>query len=150
VRIVGHRELAEDVLQEALIKAWQARAQLREEERFNAWLLRIGTREAMAAARVQRLEWGRREPAEETALADGRPDPAQAAELSEQAGIVWKAMAELSPRQRAVFVICAVEARALAEAAASLGITTGSAKRHLSRAREKLRHRLARISKGSA
>ena len=144
VRIVGCRETAEDVLQEALVKAWQAREQLRDPERFEGWVLRIATREAVAAARVQRQGRERAIPSDAVELVDCGPDPSQVLELGEQMGIVWRALAELSPRQRAVFVMCAVEILTLREAAACLGITTGSAKRHLSRARDRLRHRLAR------
>jgi RNA polymerase sigma factor (sigma-70 family) len=88
-------------------------------------------------------------PADANELVDHGPDPSQALELGEQMGIVWRASAELSPRQRAVFVMCAVESLALREAAACLGITTGAAKRHLSRARDKLRQRLVRAQEHS-
>ena len=146
--MVRRREEAEDALQESLVKAWQARGQLREAERFEGWFLRIATREAVAAARVQRQGQERAVPEDEVELVAGGPDPAQALELGEQMGIVWPAVTELSPRQRAVFVMCSVENLKLKEAAACLGITTGSVKRHLSRARDKLRRQLARSMKG--
>ena len=84
------RQLAEDVLQESLAKAWQARGQLREAERFEGWFLRIATREAVSAARVQRRGRERAVPDEEGELADGGPDPARALELGEQMKMIWK------------------------------------------------------------
>ena len=145
VRIVGCRETAEDVLQEALLKGWQGLGQLREADRLEAWLLRIATREAVAASQAMARARARSMPDGGLELADRDPSPAQLAETGEEAEIAWRAMANLSPRQRAVFVLCGVEGLELKQAAASLNITVGAAKRHLRRARDKLRVALAQL-----
>jgi RNA polymerase sigma-70 factor, ECF subfamily len=142
VRIVGNQETAEDVMQESMVAAWQKQGQLRELAKLEGWFCQIASRQALAAARAQRRSVGDI-PMDMIDVEAGGPDPAEAAELSEQAAIVWQTLALLSPQQRAVFVMCAVEELSLKEAASCLEITTGSAKRHLRRARDKLREKLS-------
>lgn len=145
--IVGDRDLAEDVLQEAMVKGYQARGQLREDERLEGWLHRIAVREAQAAVRARKTRWGRTVEMEED-LASGDPDPAEVAEIAEQRRALWAQLESLSAQQRTAFVFCAVEKFEIREAAVCMGISTGAVKRHLGRAREKLRKKLARYFGG--
>jgi len=145
--IVGDRDLAEDVLQETLVKGYQALAQVRDWERLEGWLTRIAVRESTAALRAWRIWQGRRAAVDEN-LAAGDPDPAEAAATAEQRRALWEQMESLSPRQRTAFVLCAIEEYEIREAAGCMGISEGAVKRHLGRARAKLRRRLARYFGG--
>jgi len=141
--IVGERDLAEDVLQEAMIKAYQTLGQLRDWEHFEGWLYRIAVREGMAAAKARKAWWRRRSEVDEN-LASGGPDPAVEVEREEERQAIWRQMEGLSARQRTAFVLCAVEERSIRAAADCMDISEGAVKRHLGRAREKLRKGLGR------
>jgi RNA polymerase sigma-70 factor (ECF subfamily) len=145
--IVGDRDLTEDVLQEALVRGYQARAQLRDWNRLEGWLYRIAVREAMSALRARKIQYGQSEAVEES-LPSGRPDPAEEMERVEQQRALWLQLEELSPRQRTAFILCAVEECGIREAAGRMGVSSGAVKRHLSRARAKLRRKLARYFDG--
>ena len=141
--IVGDRDLAEDVLQEAMVKAYQALGQLRDWEHFEGWLYRIAVREGMAAAKARRVRWGRRAEVDENLISE-ESDPAAEVEWEEERRAIWRQLEGLSARQRTAFVLCAVEERSIREAADCIDISEGAVKRHLGRAREKLRKGLGR------
>lgn len=144
MRVVGDREVAEDVLQEALVKAYQALDKLHNWDHLAGWLQRITVREAMAALRVKKLWRGRNIKLEENMVA-GKSDPVEETELREQQHMIWQQLDLLSPRQRTAFILCAVEERSIRDAADCMGISEGAVKQHLQRGREKLRRKLTKF-----
>jgi RNA polymerase sigma factor (sigma-70 family) len=126
-----------------LLQGWQARGQLRDQNRLAGWLMAIATRMALTAAQARQQRRGRWLALDETGLAGSAPGTAESVEFAEEVQAAWAALATLAPRQRAAFVLCSVEGCTVAQAAACLGITAGAVKRHLSRARNQLRRRLA-------
>jgi RNA polymerase sigma-70 factor (ECF subfamily) len=66
-------------------------------------------------------------------VADGRTGAEQALIASEEVAAMWRAVAELPPRQRAVFVLRFVEEMKLEEIGQALGLSLASVKTHLHR-----------------
>jgi RNA polymerase sigma-70 factor (ECF subfamily) len=124
---------AEDVVQEALIKAWRKLGSLRDAEAFGAWLTRIVANTAVAKARRRRFF----EPIDGVAVA--------AVEAPMDLRIdVGRLLLGLAPRQRAVLHLTVVEGLTDREIAEALGITSSSVRVHRLRAR---RH-LVELSRG--
>jgi len=118
---------AEDVVQDALIKAWRKLGSLREEKAFGAWLTRIVANTAVANARRRRFF----EPIDGVAVAtmgssvDHRID-------------VDRLLVKLPPRQRAVLHLTSIEGMTDHEIGDALGISKSSVRVHRLRARRRL------------
>jgi len=126
---------ADDLAQEAFIRAWQKLETYRGDSAWRSWLCGIGYRLFLARAR-------RREPldgAEE--LSPGREEaapfspPGLALDLEQ-------AIALLSSAERAAITLCFKNGFSHEEAATALGIPLGTLKTHVFRAKEKLRRSL--------
>ncbi|HLS83894.1 MAG TPA: sigma-70 family RNA polymerase sigma factor [Arenimonas sp.] len=137
-RICGHEARAEDLVQEAFVRAWQALPDFRYQSAFSTWLHRLAVNTALMELRSRRghedLETG------DEALAHlaGRDQAERAASGAE----LERAIASLPPRARAVLVLYDVEGWQHEEIAAELGMAVGSSKAQLHRARHLLRARL--------
>ena len=124
---------AEDVVQDALFKAWNKLGSLREPKAFSAWLTRIVANAAVARARRRRFF----EPIDGIAVA--------AVEAPVDLRIdVGRLLRKLAPRQRAVLHLTAVEGYTDREIAEALGISSSSVRVHRLRARR----RLAELNRG--
>ncbi|MCC7264203.1 MAG: RNA polymerase sigma factor [Candidatus Latescibacteria bacterium] len=141
VWITGSRDLAEDALQEALLKGYQALATLRDLEHLGGWLHRITVREALGVLRAKKIRQTRAVAWDES-LAATSADQGDEAERMEQRQAIWRGLEELSPQQRTAFILCAVEERSIHEAAEAMEISEGTVKTHLDRGRDKLRQLL--------
>ncbi len=130
----GDRAVAEDVAQEALVRAWNGLPRFREEARLETWLYRIVVREAAS--------WRRRQ-AVRGFLGGLRGSKEQAAPPVERDGGLKRRIAaaldKLSAGQREAFVLVHLEGFTVAEAAATLGKAEGTVKSHLHRALATLR-----------
>ena len=126
---------AEEVTQDALVRAWIALPQFRGESRFSTWLHRIVARRAIDRAAVLKRRRGREtgiEAAEQMAGATGESDAARAIRLE-------RMIADLNDAQRAVVALFYYEGRSVDQVASILGMPSGTVKTHLSRARALLR-----------
>lgn len=133
--VLRHRQDAEDVAQEAFVKAHAAFARLRDRERFRAWLVRATWRLA-----IDRWRQDRRRTAREQS-ADEREAPATGEEMTlsrERAAHVWRAIDGLNEKLRIVIVLCAIEGHDLEETARLLQIPEGTVKSRLFLARKAL------------
>lgn len=135
----GHGARAEDLTQEAFVRAWQALPQFRQESAFSTWLHRLAVNTALMELRSRK--------AQPQASADERA--VEMLEVSDSAGHVTalsmdleRAVATLPPRARAVLVLHDVEGWKHEEIALELGMAVGSSKAQLHRARQLLRERL--------
>jgi RNA polymerase sigma-70 factor (ECF subfamily) len=137
-RIVRRHDVADDVVQEAFLRAYQALGRFDLSRPFGPWICRIAAN--LAVNHVRSPESREEELPEthaDTPVAGGGPlagvlDTEAQAELA-------RAMESLSPEQRAVFVLRVFEELSYKEIAEALEISIGTVMSRLSRARERLR-----------
>jgi RNA polymerase sigma-70 factor (ECF subfamily) len=137
LRILRSGPDAEDAVQEAFVKAWQALPAFRGDASFSTWLHRIVARQSF-----DRLEQLKRRRVRETELDHAGEVPATQAADSEA---TWRArrlealMEKLSAQQRAVLTLYYLEDHSVEQVAATLAVPENTVKTHLSRARSALR-----------
>jgi len=137
VRIVRRHDVADDVVQEAFLRAHQALGRFDLSRPFGPWICRIAANLAVNHVRSPRArEEGLPEAHAETRSRE--PGPLGALLDAEGARVLEAALAELPQEQRAVLVLRAVEELSYAEIAESLGISAGTVMSRLYRARERL------------
>ena len=137
----GDSALAEDLLQEAFVRAWQKLDSFRGESLFATWLHRLAVNVALSdrRIRIKRLE-------RETAL-EGAAERTAAGAKDVYAGErmdLEQAIASLPERARTVLVLYDIEGYSHAEIAEMAGMAVGSSKAQLHRARKLVRDRLDR------
>lgn len=135
---------AEEVVQDVLVKALEARQRQGPPDDWGPWLTRIAVNTCRDR---RRAGWWRRfrhwsEPIETVPLRQAGPTPEDLAISVETRQQVWQAFRSLPDRQREVFVLRHVEGLTGPEIADTLGLTTGSVKRHLFRAVHRMRDTL--------
>ena len=141
VRLVADRHEAEEVTQEAFLRAWRGIASFKGEARFFTWLYRIGVNEARRRAQ-------RRIPDDNVASldehgvdpADPRPAPDRHAEHRDLRAALERAVRALDPDYRAPLILRDVEGLSTAEAAAIMGLSEAAFKSRLHRARLAVRN----------
>jgi RNA polymerase sigma-70 factor (ECF subfamily) len=142
---------AEDVAQEAFLKAFRDLASFRGESKFSTWLISITLNEARRRLRRQstvRME-SLDEPPEEggkvspALLRDWREIPSEALERREVRALLQSAIEHLSPLYREVLVMRDIEELSIEETAGTLAISISSVKVRLHRARIMLQKELA-------
>ncbi|MEI2456332.1 sigma-70 family RNA polymerase sigma factor [Lysobacter firmicutimachus] len=139
-RLVGHAGArAEDLTQEAFVRAWQALPTFRFESAFGTWLHRLAVNTALMELRGRRSR--PLEDNDEDAF-DGIGSADSAGHVTALSMDLERAVATLPPRARAVLVLYDVEGWKHEEIAAELGMAVGSSKAQLHRARGLLRARL--------
>ncbi len=142
---------AEDVAQEATIKAFRALKSFRGEAKFGTWLLSIVLNEARGKLRqrsrmpLESLD-GKPEEQEDFTpfpLADWREIPSEFLERAELQKRIETAIEELIPSYREVFLLRDKEERSIEEIAQIVGVSTALVKVRLFRARMALQKQLA-------
>ena len=137
--VLRQREDAEEVAQEAFAKAYRSFSQLRDRERFRAWLVRMTWRMALDRHRANR----RRIVREQRAEPPEAPSIAQSPEARERAEQLWQAIDTLSDKLRVVVVLAGIEGHDIKEVAALLEVPEGTVKSRLFAARQQLKERLS-------
>ena len=135
----GHGARAEDLTQEAFVRAWQALPAFRFESAFSTWLHRLAVNTALMELRSR--AGGEALETDDAAL-DVHPEADSAGQRTALAMDLERAVATLPPRARAVLVLYDVEGWKHEEIADALGMAIGSSKAQLHRARRLLRDRL--------
>jgi RNA polymerase sigma-70 factor (ECF subfamily) len=136
--VLRQREDAEDVAQEAFVRAHRSIAQLRDRERFKCWLVRTTWRLA-----IDRIRSDKRRAARELAV-----DTAHSANLEqdiearERARRLWAAIDELPEKLRLAIVLASMEGHDIAEVARLLDVPEGTVKSRLFLARKALAEKL--------
>jgi len=142
--IVGRDDEAEDVMQDAYVRAYAHLAAFRGDASFATWVTRIAVHEALARVRRER----RFAPRELRSLgltstcADRLTNPEEQASGAELRQILDRAIDALPEDLRLTFVLRTVEQMSSAETAEILSIPEQTVNTRLFRARERLRHEL--------
>lgn len=131
------------------MRAFRAWPTFRREANPLTWLMRIAVNLTRDHWRNRKLQFWKRAAAVEVGeVSDWLPgceaNPEQRLAARQQVEAVWKAVEELSPRQRTVFLLRFVEEMELSEIAEATGLNLGTVKSHLSRGLEAVRARLRR------
>ncbi len=144
VRFTADPVEAEDVMQEAFLRAWRSIGRFEGRSAFFTWLYRIGINEAKRRAE-RRPRPGREIPIETSPLAEA-PDWSEAPELraehGETARLLEQAILELPLAYRAPLVLRDVEGLSTREAAEVMELSEAALKSRLHRARMTVRRRL--------
>ncbi|MEM7583137.1 MAG: RNA polymerase sigma factor [Acidobacteriota bacterium] len=146
-RLTGRREDADDVVQEAFLRAYRSLHRFDARSRFGTWLHRITVNCAMDHLRRVQREANRREPAENEPILASQmsvaPGPERLARSGQIEHQVEEALGSLSPIERAAFVLRHFEQLSIAEIGRQLGSRTSATKHAVFRAVRKLRLELA-------
>jgi RNA polymerase sigma factor (sigma-70 family) len=136
--VLRHAQDAEDVFQAAFLVLARKAASVRRRDALACWLHGVARRIALRALRA-RDRRARHE-------AVPRPEQVPADDLSwaEVRALVHEELARLPDHLRAAVILCHLEGLTLDDAAARLGVPRGTLRGRLDRARDLLRHRLAR------
>jgi RNA polymerase sigma-70 factor (ECF subfamily) len=153
--ITQNREDAEDVMQDAFLKAYEKLDQFQGNSKFYTWLVRIAVNESLM--RLRRRRTGKMVSIDEDVetdegsvprdLANWAPDPEQNYSQAELGEILRKTIQGLPPGFRVVFALRDVEGLSTEETAETLGLSIPAVKSRLLRARLQLRERLSRYFK---
>ncbi|MBW2451422.1 MAG: RNA polymerase sigma factor, partial [Deltaproteobacteria bacterium] len=145
-RLVGNRDDAEEIAQEAFLRLHRALPNFRGDSRLQTWLYRTTTRLAIDHLRRERLRrrWfvlrkANNDPDPTDWVADPNRLPEEAVATEQAMRQLQQFLKQLSPRQQAVFVLRHYEGLSLDEIADHLGLETGTVKSHLHRAVSHLR-----------
>ena len=148
--ITQNREDAEDVVQDAFLKAYENLEQFQENSKFYTWLVRIAVNESLMKLRRRRSDRTVSldediETEEDTMpreVADWSPNPEQLYKQGELKDILRKTIQGLPASFRTVFVLRDVEGLSTEETAQALDLSIPAVKSRLLRARLQLRERL--------
>jgi RNA polymerase sigma-70 factor (ECF subfamily) len=149
-RIVRHREDAEDVLQETLLKVYRHLNSFRGKSRFSTWIMKIGINTSIMYLRKRKTvfkhtadvvtENGER--FETPEFRDPQPSPEQLFMMRQTLQRVRHAIRKPPPQLQAVVDLYYRRDRSVKDAAKTLGITEDVAKSRMLRARRLLRRSL--------
>src|SRR5438128_2959702 len=139
--VLRHRQDAEDVAQEAFAKAYRSFHQLRDRDRFRAWLARMTFRLAIDRQRTNRRR-AAREQVEQVVNNPPEPTAEQSTEAEERSAHLWRAIDALPEKLRVVTVPAAIEGHDLAEVSRLLELPLGTVKWRLFAARKELQEKL--------
>src|SRR5437868_14282136 len=153
--ITQNREDAEDVVQDAFLKAYQNLKQFQGNSKFYTWLVRIAVNEALMKLRKQKSsktvsmdeDVETEDGSVPREVADWSTNPEQQYRQSELNEILTKTIQGLPAGFRTVFVLRDVEGLSTEETAETLGLSIPAVKSRLLRARLQLRERLSRYFK---
>jgi len=149
--VLRHRQDAEDVAQEAFVRAYRGFRELRDRERFRAWLVRMTWRLAIDHQRSDRRREARdRNPeglrhamAAMPGVAQGfNPAVVEDLEARERAARLWAAIDALPGKLRIAIVLANIEEHDIAEVARLLDVPEGTVKSRLFLARQRLKELL--------
>jgi RNA polymerase sigma-70 factor (ECF subfamily) len=142
------RDAAETLTQETFLRAWSARASFREDCSIPTWLIRIALNLARDHTRTGRFRFWRSISTSAVDVADvaaSVPSGDATAEshliAQQQVAAIWETVAQLSERQRTVFLLRFLEEMEIPEIAAVTNLPLGTVKSHLYRALHVVRSR---------
>jgi RNA polymerase sigma-70 factor (ECF subfamily) len=150
--ITQNREDAEDITQDAFLKAYEKLDQFQGNSKFSTWLVRIAVNESLMRLRKRKtsktVSMDEDVHTEDGSIprdfAEWRPNPEQQYNQAELGDILRKTIQGLPPGFRTVFTLRDIENLSTEETAEALGLSVPAVKSRLLRARLQLRERLSR------
>ena len=145
---VRDRDVAQSLTQDTFLRAWNARASFRGDCAISTWLMRIALNLVRDHTRTDRFRFWKR--VSETAvdvsdISSHVPHRDSSLEsrliANEQLTLVWESVAQLSERQRNVFLLRFLDELELSEIATITGLPVSTVKTHLYRALAAIRSR---------
>lgn len=159
--VMGNFEDAEDVTQEAFLKAYRNLSSFRGQSSFYTWVYRIAFNLAIDERRrryrhvetnvseLSALDIASQESKRDgTSMLSESPQPDVELERSELRLQIGAAMEELSPEHRAVIILREVEGLSYSEISDAVGCSKGTVMSRLHHARRKLKKALERLAEG--
>jgi RNA polymerase sigma-70 factor (ECF subfamily) len=152
-RILGNLDEAREVSQDVFVKVFEAIGALREEDRFEAWLLRITVNHCRNRWKyLKRRYYFRSEPLDpvdgeeevERQIPDPSDDPGRQLERKRRDAWVQKALLALKEDHRELVVLRDVQGYSYEEIGEAVGLPEGTVKSRLHRARMELKDLLER------
>ena len=151
LRVVRHREDAEDAVQRCFQRAFTNLTRFRGDSRFSTWVTRIAINEALMLLRERRARTPLSETSHEDAnspfvlnLADGGPTPEETVAANELCAVLTGAISDLRNNLRAVVLLREFQGLTNEETARRLGLSVAAVKARVFHARRWLRRRLER------
>jgi RNA polymerase sigma-70 factor (ECF subfamily) len=152
-RMTGNQQDAEEVVQEAFLRAFQKLDQFAARANFGTWVYRIAANHAIDRMRKRKSEDAQRElPGRESEeriendlmsrMPDAAPSPERLAQSSELAKQMRRVLSELTVSERTAFMMRHWDGAPIEEIAVALKSTPGAAKNTVFRAVKKLREAL--------
>ena len=148
--IVRNEADAEEVAQNAILKAFNKLSQFRHDSQFRTWLISITINEARMWLRANRrckhesLDYEDDAGREiRTEIVDPRENPFQVWERKQVRSAILEAVSKLSSRNSQVFILRDLQLLSISETARTLGISEGKVRTRLRRARLRMRQALA-------
>jgi len=146
-QMTSRRDDAEDVVQEAFVRAYQNLHRYRDEAKFTTWLLRIVTNLCTDQARMSQrrlaLEQQEAAGALDWMTSAQNEDPVSNLEADRRKIALRRALNALPMHHKSVIILRDIEEREYPDMAAILGCTVGGAKLRVLRARRALKERIA-------
>ena len=138
---IRDRDQAEEIAQDAFVRAWKGLDRFQGGEEFRSWVFRIAVNAAADELRARKRH--RPVPLEEVSEADlgsaSGPDPGEAIDAQRLGRRLENALSRLGPEFRAVLLLRAREEMSYEEIASTLQIPAGTVMSRLARARQQLR-----------
>lgn len=147
-KLTGNREMANDVAQEAFIRAWKAIEKFRGDSTFSTWIYRITVNTAWTLRKkAKKHNTLNIDETYEPIVVDEKKDPEMVAINSDLSSVLSKALNNLPVEQRIIVELKNIEGRSHKEIADYLDISVTAAKVRLHRAHQKLRQILEDVER---
>ena len=147
-KLTGNREMANDVAQEAFIRAWKAIAKFRGDSTFSTWIYRITVNTAWTLRKkAKKHNTLNIDDTYEPIVIDEKKDPELVAINSDLSSVLVNALDKIPIEQRIIVELKNIEGRSHKEIADYLDISVTAAKVRLHRAHQKLRQILEEVER---
>jgi RNA polymerase sigma factor (sigma-70 family) len=133
IALLRNRQAAEELAQDTLVQAYERLDLFDERQPIKPWLYKIAYRLAQERWRAHARE------AAHLKVAATLPSPGERLFADEQAEMLWQAVSQLPMAQRSAVVLYYREHLSVNEVAKTMGVTPGTVKTHLVRARSQIR-----------
>ncbi|MGW5314098.1 RNA polymerase sigma factor [Nocardia thailandica] len=135
-RMLGDRAEAEDVTQEVFLNAWRNLPRLQDDAAFAGWMYRMTTNRCLNVLPARRPTTEMDPETTPSTRTETRPD--HATEVSSQLAALTDALQELTPEQRACWLLREVHGRSYDEIAEIVGANNAAVRGRIARARAQL------------